>query len=142
MCLIDTIDGALMLTLYILPASAGKARNLPSSEPPPDSGPSNTPSQRARDPIPFLYYSIVLTALTVVVALVIGTIQLLTLVLNVAAPEGPFWDGLEAAGDNFDIIGGAICGSFLLVGGLSVLLYGPWRRRVERKRQVRHVEVG
>jgi hypothetical protein len=32
-------------------------------------------------------------------------------------------------------IGGAICGSFVLFGGLSVLLYRPWRRRVDKIRQ-------
>jgi high-affinity nickel-transport protein len=30
--------------------------------------------------------------------------------------------------------GGAICGAFIVFGGLSVLLYKPWRRRVDRKR--------
>lgn len=34
--------------------------------------------------------------------------------------------------------GGAICGSFLAFGGLSVLLYKPWRRRIDRRRKVRH----
>ena len=31
--------------------------------------------------------------------------------------------------------GGAICGSFVMFGGLSVLLYKPWRRRIDRKRE-------
>lgn len=30
--------------------------------------------------------------------------------------------------------GGAICGAFIVFGGLSVLLYKPWRRRVDKKR--------
>lgn len=30
--------------------------------------------------------------------------------------------------------GGAICGTFIVFGGLSVLLYKPWRRRIDRKR--------
>jgi high-affinity nickel-transport protein len=30
--------------------------------------------------------------------------------------------------------GGAICGAFVVFGGLSVLLYKPWRRRIDRKR--------
>lgn len=30
--------------------------------------------------------------------------------------------------------GGAICGAFVLFGGLSILLYKPWRRRVDKKR--------
>ena len=33
--------------------------------------------------------------------------------------------------------GGGICASFLVFGGLSVLLSKPWRRRVEAKRRSR-----
>lgn len=35
------------------------------------------------------------------------------------------------------LIGGAICGAFIVFGGLSVLLYKPWRRRVDKKRAKR-----
>ena len=80
MCLLDTTDGALMMTLY-------------------------TSTALAHDQIAILYYSIVLTVITVIVAVVIGTIQLLNLILNVANPQGKFWDGVGAAGDHFDIIG-------------------------------------
>lgn len=30
--------------------------------------------------------------------------------------------------------GGAICGAFVVFGGLSVLLYRPWRCRIDKKR--------
>lgn len=108
MCLLDTTDGALMMTLY-------------------------TSKAFARDHIAILYYSIVLTGITIVVSAFIGIVQLLTLVLNVAEPEGPFWDGVEAIGDNFEIIGGSICGLFLVAGVGSVLVYKPWRRRMDRR---------
>jgi high-affinity nickel-transport protein len=119
MCLIDTMDGALMLTLYILPSTSSKSPT------------------RAKDPVTFLYYSIVLTCLTVFVAIVIGVIQLLTMIDAVAEPHGKFWDGVELAGEYYDIIGGVICGSFIVVGLVSVVAYKPWRRRVERKRRIR-----
>jgi nickel/cobalt transporter (NiCoT) family protein len=80
MCLLDTTDGALMMALY-------------------------TRTAAARDPVIVLYYSIILTGITVVVALIIGTIQLLTLIANVANPEGRFWDGVNNAGEHYDIIG-------------------------------------
>ncbi len=80
MSLLDTLDGALMMALY-------------------------TSTALAKDHIAILYYSIVLTVITVMVAVVIGLIQLLTLVLNVAQPSGRFWDGVTAAGEHFDIIG-------------------------------------
>lgn len=108
MCLLDTTDGALMMTLY-------------------------TSKAFARDHIAILYYSVVLTGITIVVSAFIGIIQLLTLVLNVAEPEGRFWDGVQGIGDNFEIIGGAICGLFLAVGLGSVVVYKPWRRRMDRR---------
>lgn len=66
MCLLDTVDGALMMALY-------------------------TSTALAKDQIAILYYSIVLTVITVVVAMVIGFIQMLSLVQNVAQPSGKFW---------------------------------------------------
>jgi high-affinity nickel-transport protein len=105
MCLLDTTDGALMMTLY-------------------------TSTSLARDTIAILYYSIVLTAITVLVAVAIGMIQLLSLISNFE--DGPFWDGVDAVGNHYDIIGGAICGTFVVFGAASVVVYKPWRRRVER----------
>lgn len=106
MCLLDTTDGALMMTLY-------------------------TSTSLARDTIAILYYSIVLSAITVLFAITIGTIQLLSVIANFAT--GPFWDGVDTVGDHYSEIGGAICGSFIVFGGLSVVLYKPWRRYVERR---------
>ena len=80
MCLLDTIDGALMMALY-------------------------SSTALANDQIAILYYSIVLTFITVVVAIVIGMIQLLELILNVAEPSGKFWDGVAVAGNHYDVIG-------------------------------------
>lgn len=83
MCLLDTLDGALMMALY-------------------------TSTSMAADNIAILYYSIILTAITVVVAMVIGLIQLLSLIQNVASPSGKFWDGVAVAGDHYDVIGTAV----------------------------------
>ncbi|KAL7819466.1 high affinity nickel permease [Trichoderma aethiopicum] len=108
MCLVDSTDGALMMALY-------------------------TSKAFSRDIVAILYYSIVLTGITVVVSAFIGIIQVLSLVQNVADPSGSFWDGVSAVGDHFDIIGASICGVFVIVGIGSVLVYGPWRRRMERR---------
>ncbi|KAI5868170.1 Ni2+/Co2+ transporter transition metal uptake transporter [Durotheca rogersii] len=112
MCMLDTTDGALMMALY-------------------------TSKAFARDAVAVLYYSIVLTAITVTVSAFIGVIQILSLVQNVAEPEGPFWDGLDAIAEHYDIVGAAICGLFLLVGVGSALAYGPWRRRADARRRRR-----
>ena len=115
MCLIDTTDGALMMTLY-------------------------TSTSLARDTVAILYYSIILTAITVMVAICIGTIQLLSLISSIANPTGNFWDGVDTVSNHFDIVGGAICGSFVVFGSLSVLLYRPWRERVDRRRRRSTIE--
>lgn len=112
MCLLDTTDGALMLALY-------------------------TSKAFSRDPVAILYYSVVLTAITVAVSAFIGVVQVLSLIQNVAEPDGTFWDGVEAIGDYFDVIGGCICIVFLLVGVGSIAIYRPWRRRMERNENTR-----
>ena len=111
MCLLDTTDGALIMALY-------------------------TSTALAQDQIAILYYSTVLTAITIIVAIVVGVIQLLTLIRNVTEPTGKFWDGVEVVEGYYDIIGLAICVSFLVFGGISVLVYKPWRRYIDRRRQV------
>ena len=83
MTLLDTLDSALMLTLYTSPTLSA-------------------------DPISILYYNIVLTAITILVALVIGILQLLMLVANLVDPDGDaggFWGGVESVGDRWDVIG-------------------------------------
>jgi high-affinity nickel-transport protein len=105
--MVDTSDGALMMALY-------------------------TSKAFARDQVAILYYSIVLTGITVFVSAFIGIIQVLSLAQNIAEPEGSFWDGVSAIGDNFDVIGGSICGLFVIVGLGSVAVYRPWRRRMDR----------
>ncbi|RAH41719.1 NicO-domain-containing protein [Aspergillus brunneoviolaceus CBS 621.78] len=118
MCLLDTTDGALMLSLYVQPsANFLPPKSDAASDAPLISGPEEHDAEQQqknhRDPVAFLYYSIVLTCLTVVVAIVIGVIQVLTLVLNVANPTGRFWDGVQVAGDYYDAIGGGICGRWV-----------------------------
>ncbi|KAL7272575.1 hypothetical protein RUND412_004611 [Rhizina undulata] len=108
MCLLDTTDGALMSALY-------------------------SSSSLASDTIAIMYYSIILTVVTIIVAIIIGTIQLLTLILNVAEPKGPFWDGVARAGDMYDVIGGCIIGLFVVAGLGSVIFYKPWRRKVDAR---------
>lgn len=89
----------------------------------------------ANDEIAILYYSIVLSIVTVMVAVIIGIIQIFNLILNVAEPTGGFWDGVAKASDSYDIIGGCIVGFFVLVAVTSVLYYKKWRKMVDQKRE-------
>lgn len=111
MCLLDTIDGALMLALY-------------------------SSATLARDAIAIAYYNVILTAITVVIAVVIGVLQVLGLVVAVVGKQklnhSKFWRGVIAVGDRYDVVGGAICGIFVVSGIASVLLYKPWRRWVDQ----------
>ncbi|CRL25311.1 Nickel/cobalt transporter, high-affinity [Penicillium camemberti] len=138
MCLLDTIDGALMFSLYIQPA-ANFLPQKPTSTISDSSSTATDPDElpqshnNHRDPVAFLYYSIVLTTLTVIVAIVIGVIQLLSLILNVTDAKGKFWDGVQVAGDYYDAIGGGICGCFIVFGLLSVVVYKPWRRWMDQR---------
>ena len=154
MCLVDTTDGALMMSLYVAPMGMGgddkkdgqadDTENVTVTaqpvaledveQPPSQPATAARTNARVKDPLTFLYYSIVLTSLTVVCAIVIGLLQLLSLILNTAHPTGKFWDGVEMAGEYYEVIGGAICGSFVVFGGASVLCYRPWRRWVQRER--------
>jgi len=79
MCFLDTTDGSLMMALYMRTAAA-------------------------RDPIVVHYYSIVLTTITVCSAVIIGVIQILSLVVNVANPSGKFREGVNSASDHDDIM--------------------------------------
>ena len=105
MALLDTTDGALMSTLYTSPTFS-------------------------RDPLAMLYYSTVLTAITVLVSAFVAAIQILSLVARLAEPRGPFWDFIDALAEHFDYIGAGICALFLVVGVGSVFVYRPWRRRM------------
>lgn len=139
MCLFDTTDGALMCALYLQPGVNYLAQN-PNSDLEHSVSPHAQQSPAASsgsDPIAFLYYSIVLTTLTVIVAIVIGIIQLLTMIDNVAKPSGSFWDGVQTAGDYYAVIGGSICGCFLIFGVCSVLVYRPWRSWMLARRRSR-----
>jgi len=80
MCLLNSANGVLMLSLYTYPSFS-------------------------KDPITILYYSIVLTVITIILTIVIGIIQLLFLILKTAEPTGKFWDGVAIASEHWDVIG-------------------------------------
>jgi len=112
MCLLDTTDGAAMMSLY-------------------------SSARLASDQIAVLYYQCVLTAITVAVALVIGTLQLPTMILAVRPElDGAFWQGVKVAGDKYDVIEGGICGSLVVFGGLAIVCYRPWRTKIDRWRTI------
>ncbi len=96
MTLIDTTDGVLMLGAY------GWAFMKPMRK---------------------LFYNLTITAVSVVVAVLIGGIETLGLIGDTFKLEGPFWDAIGALNDNFGVLGYLIIGVFALSWLISVVIY-------------------
>ena len=89
MSLVDTTDGVLMLGAY---------------------------GWAFLKPIRKLYYNMTITAVSVVVAVVIGSLETLNLIVDQfgLADDGGFWGAIAAVNDNFGIVGYIIIGIFVL----------------------------
>ncbi len=96
MSLIDTTDGILMLGAY---------------------------GWAFVKPVRKLYYNMNITLVSVLVALLVGTIEALSVVVDRLKLAGPFWDLLRHLSDNFGILGFAIVGIFIASWGISALVY-------------------
>ena len=96
MTLIDTTDGVLMLGAY------GWAFMKPMRK---------------------LYYNLTITAVSVVVAVLIGGIETLGLIGDTFKLEGPFWSAISALNDNFGVLGYLIIGVFALSWLISIAIY-------------------
>jgi high-affinity nickel-transport protein len=96
MSLIDTTDGILMLSAYDWAFSK---------------------------PIRKLYYNLIITFVSVVVAVLIGGIETLGLMGDRLALRGAFWDGVGVLNGNFTALGVVIIGSFIAAWVGSVIVY-------------------
>ncbi len=74
-------------------------------------------------PVRKLYYNMTITFASVVVALLVGLIEVLHLVADRLQPTGRFWDMVAVLNDHFGAIGFVIVGVFVVCWGASVLLY-------------------
>jgi high-affinity nickel-transport protein len=102
MSLMDTVDGAFMTHAY------GWAFS---------------------NPIRKVYYNITVTSLSVAVALLIGTVELLQVVATKLSLESGFWPWLSAL--DFSKLGYAVVGLFVLTWAVSI---GVWKRaRIEER---------
>lgn len=73
------------------------------------------------NPLRKIFYNLTTTGLSIVVALVIGTIELLQVLIHVMKLRGPFFDYI--GGLDFGILGYVIVGIFLLVWAGSAALW-------------------
>jgi high-affinity nickel-transport protein len=96
MCLADTTDGVMMLGAY---------------------------GWAFVKPIRKLFYNISITLVSVLVALVIGTIEILSIIGDQFKLEGPIWSLVGTVGDNSGYVGAGIIAIFVLSWLLSTLIY-------------------
>ena len=96
MTLVDTSDGALMLGAY---------------------------GWAFAKPIRKLYYNITITAVSVVVAVLTGSIETLGLIVSRLKLEGPFWDAIGALNENLGMLGYVIIAIFAASWLVSLAIY-------------------
>jgi high-affinity nickel-transport protein len=94
MCMMDTTDGVLMSKAY---------------------------NWAFLNPLRKIFYNLTTTGLSVVVALVIGSIELLQVFVSMARLHGPFFDFIARL--DFGALGYLIVGMFLFAWGLSVAVW-------------------
>jgi high-affinity nickel-transport protein len=81
------------------------------------------------NPVRKIYYNITITALSVAVALLIGSIELLGLFARQLGWHGPFWDLL--GGLDMNMVGFVVVGMFVVTWAVAVLV---WRySRIEER---------
>jgi len=78
-------------------------------------------------PMRKLYYNMVITLVSVLVALVVGGVEACGLVAAQAHLEGPVWRAIAGANENFSSLGFLIVGIFVASWLISTLIY-RWRR--------------
>jgi high-affinity nickel-transport protein len=96
MSLVDTTDGVLMMRVY---------------------------GWAFIKPIRKLYYNMTITAVSVIVAVLIGTIEILGLFADKFRLEGQFWAWIGDLNDNFGTIGYLIVATFVLSWLISMAIY-------------------
>ena len=80
-------------------------------------------------PVRKVYYNLTITGLSVAVALIIGTVELLGLIAEKAELHGPFWDWVSSL--DLNIIGYVIVGLFFATWAIALLV---WKfGRIEEK---------
>jgi nickel/cobalt transporter (NiCoT) family protein len=74
-------------------------------------------------PIRKIYYNMTITLVSVLVALLIGGIEVLGLIGGHLNTHGAFWDIIDSLNNNFGVVGFVIIGIFLLSWMISTIIY-------------------
>lgn len=103
MALVDTVDSALMARAY---------------------------GWAVVKPVRRLHYNLAVTSLSVVVAVSVGSLQVLGLIAERLGPPGAIWDMIAGLNDNADRLGLAIIGVFISIW-IGAIVFYRYRRRDE-----------
>jgi high-affinity nickel-transport protein len=76
-----------------------------------------------RRPMRKLYYNLIITFISVLVALLVGGIEALGLIARHAGLRGRLWDGVTLLNENFGLLGYLIVSLFIVAWGVSALVY-------------------
>lgn len=74
-------------------------------------------------PIRKIYYNLTITFVSVVVALVIGSVEILALVASRLQLKGGFWEFVGSIADHFGVLGYFVIGIFIVSWAVSALIY-------------------
>ena len=74
-------------------------------------------------PIRKMYYNMTITLVSVLVAVLVGTVEALSIIGGQLNLRGAFWDRIGGLGTNFGFLGFAIVGVFVAAWLLSTLVY-------------------
>ncbi|KAK9765066.1 hypothetical protein K7432_006909 [Basidiobolus ranarum] len=96
MSLLDTLDGMLMLCTY---------------------------SWAFISPIRKIYFNFTITLFSVIIALMVGMVQVFNILGEKLNLHGAFWNFFGEAGDHFDIIGYCIVSLFVIIWIIAILIY-------------------
>ena len=96
MSLVDTTDGILMIGAY---------------------------GWAYQRPVRKLFYNLTITAISIIVALLVGGIETLGLIGDKLGLEGSFWDMIAALDNNFGLLGYLVIGVFVMSWLISMMLY-------------------
>jgi high-affinity nickel-transport protein len=74
-------------------------------------------------PVRKLYYNLTMTLISIVVALLIGGVEVLGLLVNKLGLEGRFWNLVDRVNESFGLLGYLIVAVFAAGWIISVLVY-------------------
>jgi nickel/cobalt transporter (NiCoT) family protein len=78
-------------------------------------------------PVRKVYYNITVTGLSVAVALLVGTVELLAVVQNRLGLHGGAWDAVATVGGSLNVVGLVIVALFVVTWAGSYLVWKVWR---------------